>query len=261
MQTPPPTTALCRHTGDAIWYRERNLVEDLLGKRGFTDVLFEHILGRRLDGNETVLIDAVLVMLMEHGLTPSAIAARLTYMSSPENIQAGVAAGLLGVGSQFIGTMEDCGAILRAMKDSDDVALFARETATRYREEGRAMPGFGHHLHKPDDPRAKRLLELVREQGVAGAHVDALAVLAQAVDTAAGRHVTINATGAAAAVLGDLGVPVNAMRGFAVIARAAGLVAHLVEEREKPTGRFIWSLVDHAVPYDTARGDTKDDES
>ncbi|SCX72524.1 citryl-CoA lyase [Variovorax sp. EL159] len=244
-----PTTALCRHENEAIWYREQNLVEDLLGKRSFTDVLFEQILGHRPNQNEVVLADAVLVMLMDHGLTPSAIAARLTYMSSPENIQAGVAAGLLGVGSQFIGTMEDCGRILADLRGAPDLQIAAQKTASLYRTERRSLPGFGHHLHKPDDPRAKSLIELARVMQIAGANVTALLALSDAVDAAVGRHITINATGAAAAVLGDLGVPIAAMRGFAVISRAAGLVAHLVEESKKPSGRFIWELVDREIPY------------
>ena len=97
---PTPTTSLCRHSHDAIFYREQNLVDDLMGRRSFTDVMFEHILGRAPGANDTRMLDAVLVALMEHGLTPSAVAARLIYMSSPENIQAGVSAGLLRVASE-----------------------------------------------------------------------------------------------------------------------------------------------------------------
>lgn len=250
----PPVTRLCRHSPDSIHYRDRDLVHELLGRRSFTDVLFEHILGRPLLPAQARLVDAVLVALMEHGFTPSAISARLIYMSSPENLQAGVAAGLLGVGSQFIGTMEDCAQLLQSITQASDPAQEAQALAARYRAERRAIPGFGHHLHRPDDPRAVRLLALAEELDLAAGGVQALRQLAGAVDQAAGRHITINATGAVAALLFDLGVPASAMRGFAVIARAAGLVAHLVEEGAQPSGRFIWDLVDRAIPFDDAAG-------
>jgi citrate synthase len=112
------------------------------------------------------------------------------------------------------------------------------------------MPGFGHHLHKPVDPRAYKLLELARaEPDLAGRHVRALGMLSRAVDEVAGRPITINATGAVAALLGEIGVPTSVMRGFAVISRAAGLVAHIVEEQQSPSGRFIWDTIEHAIPY------------
>ena len=247
-----PVTSLCRHSNEAIFYRQNNLVDELMGQRSFTDVMFEQILGRRPGANESRMLDAVLVTLMEHGLTPSAIAARLVYMSSPENIQAGVSAGLLGVASQFIGTMEDCARLLESLCAAADPAQTAQELATHYREQRKAVPGFGHHLHKPDDPRAVKLLQLSQELGVAGQGLATLKLLAKAVDQAAGRHITINATGATAAVLHDMHVPVAAMRGIAVISRAAGLVAHLLEEQQRPSGRFIWDLVDKAIPFETA---------
>jgi citrate synthase len=246
----PPSTALCRHNSDEIYYRQRNLVQELIGQRSFTQVLFYQILGREPEPAECRIVDAVLVALMEHGLTPSATAARLVYTGSPDNIQAGVAAGLLAVGSAFVGTTEDCAALLSGLIGSGDtLADSARACVARYAAGKKAVPGFGHHMHKPDDPRAAKLLALARQLGTWGAHCDALEILSQEIDRQSGRHLTINATGAVAAILADLGVPSRAMRGFALISRAAGLVAHLVEEQEVPTGRAIWTMVEQAVPY------------
>jgi citrate synthase len=251
MKKQPPSTGLCKHGENAIWYRDRDLVGELIGRRSFTDVLFEHNLGREPQPAQVRMVDAILVTLMEHGFTPSAISARLIYMSSPENLQSGVAAGLLGIGSQFIGTMEDCAKLLALLTHAPEPTESVHALALRYRAERRPVPGFGHHLHPSDDPRATRLLELANDLKLADAGVNTLRQLAAAVDQAAGRHIPINATGAVAAVLHDLKVPVGAMRGFAIIARAAGLVAHLVEEQSRPTGRFIWDLVDRAIPYDS----------
>jgi citrate synthase len=247
-----PTTALCRYTETEIFYRERNLVGDLMeGGGDFVALMMAHILGRDIAPREVRVMNAILITMMEHGLTPSAIATRSVYMSAPENLQGAVAAGLMAVGSQFVGTIENNARLLARITAAPEAERpeLAREIVAEHRAAGQRMPGFGHHLHRPDDPRAVKLLEIGSREGFEGGHVAALRLLAQEVDAAAGRHVTINATGATAALLGDMGIPVPLMRGFAVIGRAAGLVAHIAEEQSRPSGRFIWDLVDKAIPY------------
>jgi citrate synthase len=196
------------------------------------------------------VVDAALIALMEHGLTPSVLAARLVYSSAPESLQGAVGAGLQAVGSRFVGTVEGCAALLDRMIARDtagkaeDVAL---AIVAEHRAARRPLPGFGHNLHVPDDPRTPRLFALARQHGVAGAHVAALELLSATLDRALGRHLTINATGAVAATLGDVGVPAEIMRGFA---GCAGLVGHLCEEQQHPAMTTIWEAADRAVPYD-----------
>ncbi len=249
-KTGAPVTRLCAHHLTGMSYRDADLVEDLIGKTTFTEVLFMQITGRKARPVDLHIVDAVLVTLMEHGLTPSAIATRLIYMSAPENLQGAVAAGLMAVGSSFVGTMENCSRLLDRIRSADDPRGEALDIARAHRAQKHAMPGFGHHLHKPDDPRSIKLLALAEAQPeLAGDSVRALRTLAAAVDEVAGRHITVNATGAVAALLGELGIPTALMRGFAVISRAAGLVAHVAEEQESPSGRFIWDTIDNAIPY------------
>jgi citrate synthase len=246
-----PETRLCSHTLTSLHYRDKNLVDDLIGKRTFTEVMLMQILAREPRPVDMRIVDAVLIVLMEHGLTPSAIATRLIYMSAPENLQGAVSAGLLAVGSSFVGTMENCSRLLDRIQAAGDQSAQKAEAlaiARQHREERSAVPGFGHHLHKPVDPRAYKLLELGRaEPELKGDKINALLTLAAAVDEVAGRPITINATGSVAALLGEIGVPTGVMRGFAVISRAAGLVAHIVEEQQSPSGRFIWDTVEHAM--------------
>lgn len=246
----PPTTELCTHNLTGMSYRDKDLVNDLIGERTFTDVMFTQIMGRRPRPVDLRIIDAVLITLMEHGLTPSAISARLVYMSAPENLQGAVSAGLLAVGSQFVGTMENCSGLLAQLLASDNLEQAAHELARHYKSTRQHLPGFGHHLHKPDDPRSIKLVELAqKETELPHDHINALLALSKAVDSVYGKHITINATGAVAALLGEIGIPTQLMRGFAVISRAAGLVSHIAEEQRVPTGRFIWETIDHAVPY------------
>jgi citrate synthase len=243
-------TAIATSTADDVIVRGLSLCGDLLGQLTFTEMMFFQILGRRPTPAQTVVLDACLVALMEHGLTPSALAARLVYGSAAEAMQGGVAAGLLAVGGQYVGTVEGCAALIARIAAADDPAEEARHVVDEHRSVRAAVPGFGHVQHKPDDPRTPRLFALAREQGVAGRHVDAVQLLSAALDRAARTHITINATGAVAAILADCGVPPEIMRGFAIIARCAGLVGHIHEEQERPAMRAIWAAAQRAVPYD-----------
>lgn len=244
------TTSIATHTNEDIYIRDRSLCRDLIGKLTFTEMMVFQMLGRAPSGGEAAMVDACLVTLMEHGMTPSAIAARLAYSSARESMQGAVAAGLACVGSTFVGTMEGCAALITRMLEADDPDAEAKRIAGEHRAARTPVPGFGHHMHKPDDPRSIRLFDLAREHRVAGPHVDAVHTLSAAIDETYGKHITINATGAVAAVLGDCGVPAEIMRGFALVSRCAGLVGHVREEQVKPAMRVIWESAEHAVRYD-----------
>ncbi len=224
-----------------------------MGQLTFTEMMFFGILGRRPNPQQVKVVDACLVTLMEHGLTPSALTTRLVYSSAPEAMQGAVAAGLSCVGSVFVGTMEACGLLLKRMLHSErSLAEEARAIAAEHRAERKPLPGFGHPQHKPDDPRSIRLFEIAESQGLANEHVAAARELGRAVDQVYGKHITLNATGAIAALLGDCDVPYEIMRGFAIVARSAGLVAHVHEEQSRPTMSTIWHASEQAIIYDGA---------
>jgi citrate synthase len=243
------TTSISTHNNDDIFIRDKSLCKDLIGKVNFTEMLFFQILGRVPTKQESAVVDACLVTLMEHGLTPSALATRLVYSSAPEAMQGGVAAGLLSVGSLFVGTMEGAAALVERILVAKNQKMEALLIAQEHRATKTPLPGFGHHMHKPDDPRTVYLFKLTDAEGVSGEHIAAIKILSSAIDEAYGKHITINATGAIAAALGDCGVPAEIMRGFAIITRCAGLVGHIHEEQQKPAMRAIWEASDKAVSY------------
>ena len=247
----PPVTRIATHTPEDVFVRGKSLCRDLIGKVTFTEMTYFQMLGRLPSPGQAAVLDACLVTLTEHGLTPSVLAARLVGSSAPEALQGAVAAGILGVGSVFVGTVEGCAALLARLVDAPDgVEAEARRIAQEHRAARRPIPGFGHPEHKPDDPRTPCIFRVAEEHGVAGRHIEALRALARAVDEAYGKHVTINATGAVAAALADCGVPAVILRGLAILARCAGLVGHLLEEHEHPAMRAIWEAAERAVPYE-----------
>lgn len=245
------TTRIAVSDERSITIRGKDLVEELIGKVTYTEMVFFLIKGRLPDRREVRLLDACLVTLMEHGLTPSAIVARLIADNVPSEAQVAMAAGLLAVGNVFVGTIEGCAAILQAgVAEGGDPAAYAGRVVQDHRARGTPLPGFGHRLHKPDDPRAMRLIAIGEEAGCAGGYIALLKELGRALDAATGRHMTINATGAIAALLLEIGLPVECMRALAVVSRAGGLPGHLIENRRTGSGRRIWRMVDEAIPYD-----------
>lgn len=245
------TTSIATSTKDDIYVRDKSLCRDLIGQLTFTEMTYFQVLGQRPTRAQTAMLDACLVTLMEHGLTPSAVTTRMVYTSAPEAMQAAIAGGLLGVGSLFVGTVEGAAALVaRILGAPDGAGAEARRIAEEHRAARRPVPGFGHPVHKPDDPRPAVLFAVAETNGLAGAHIAALRSLSAAVDDVYQRHITINATGAVAACLGDAGVPAEIMRGFAVLARCAGLVGHVHEEQHKPAMREMWQAAEDAVPYD-----------
>ncbi len=245
-------THIAYHTNEAIYVRDTDLVNDLIGKVSFTEMMFFQITGKRPTSAQVVLLDAAMVTLMEHGFTPSVIATRMVYISAPEAMQSAVAAGLLAVGSTFVGTMELAIKLIdEVLSSPEGEETRAVAIAKRYRDSKLPLPGFGHHLHKPDDPRSARLLDLAQQQGTPGNHVRALRTLSKAIDEIYGRHITINATGAIAAVLGEIGFPQEVMRGVALVSRAAGLVGHILEEQREPAARLLWETIEHEITYES----------
>ena len=149
-----------------------------------------------------------------------------------------------------MGTMEGCAGLIDEVLSAGDQRAAARAIAQRHREQKLPLPGFGHPFHKPDDPRTPKLFEVAREAGVDGKHIAALELLSAEIDDVYGRHLTINATGAIAALLGEITVPSRIARGIAVISRAAGLVAHIAEEQRHPAMKTMWESAEAAVPYE-----------
>jgi citrate synthase len=251
-KTAGPTTSIATHDAKDVYVRGKSLCDDLIGKLTFTEMTYFHVVGRAPTAAETAVLDACLVTLMEHGLTPSALAARLVASSAPEATQSAIAAGLLAVGSVFVGTVEGAAALVARIVDagSEGMEAEAARVAAEHHAARRPLPGFGHPEHKPDDPRPARIFAVAEANGASGRHIEALRALGRAVDAAYGKHITINATGAVAAALLDIEVPAEIMRGFAVLARCAGLVGHVLEEARRPAMRAIWEAAERAVPYD-----------
>ena len=241
-------------TADRIVVRGHDLV-DLIGNVPLGDMAFLELKGRLPTSRESAVFNAITVTLVEHGMTPSTIAARMTYLGAPESLQGAVAAGILGLGSRFGGSVEDIARILQtrlaAATEGADLRQVARDVVQEHRAAKRLIPGIGHPEHKDVDPRVPRLFEVAAANGLSGRHVELVTLIGDEASTALGRKLPVNATGAIGAIASELEIPWQVCRGLAVMARAIGLVAHLQEEVTDPLATEIWSRVEEEAGEQT----------
>lgn len=243
---------------DSITLLGHDLARDLLGKVGFGELAFWLVAMRRPAPGELRLFEAVLVALADHGLTPTAISARLTLASAPESVQGAMAAGLLGGGSRFLGVTEDAGRFLAdALAAYDGSApqtdvewdAVARSAVQRCRDEGGYVPGLGHPVHKDGDPRTPVLIGIAAEEELRGPHLQLFEAIGRVHPEIIGRTLPLNGAGVCGAALCDLGFEPAVLRGFALLARAAGVLGHIAEEMRRPIGLDIYEQVDSAIDY------------
>ena len=228
----------------------KDLPSELLGHVNLGDMGFLELTGRIPNANESRMFNAMVVTLVEHGMTPSAIVARLTYAGAPESLQGAVAAGLNGLGTVFVGSIEGAAKMLyealpngHEKQDSDSNAI-ALATAQSFQSKGLIVPGIGHPIHKPIDPRTPRLFELARETGFDGPYLGLMQAISEQAAKLSGKTLPVNATGAIGALCCEMGFDWKISRGLGVMARAVGLVGHILEEARRPMATEIWHSVE-----------------
>jgi citrate synthase len=248
---------LGRSTPTTVHVRGLDLIE-MIGTVSLGDFAYLELRGRLPDARESLMFNAIVVALVEHGLTPSALVSRLTALGAPESLQGAVAAGLLGLGNTFVGTIEGAASICQASlpphvgrRTDQEIAELATQVLTDYAARRAPVPGIGHPVHTPVDPRAQKLFALAREQDFDDEPIRLMEEISRQASAARGRILPVNATGAIGAIAMVLGIPANIARGLGVMARAIGLVAHLLEEQQSPLAATVWSRAERESTTDS----------
>jgi citrate synthase len=256
-EQPTYPTALGASSPTTITLLGQDLAADVMGSVGFGELAFWLATQERPSAGQVRVFEAVLAALADHGFTPTAIVTRLTYLSAPDSVQGALAAGLLGGGSRFLGVTEDTGRflhdVLAGTKElpTDDAGwdALALETVRAQRAAMRFVPGPGHHVHKEGDPRTPRLMQIARDEGCFGPHLELFAAIGRVHPEVLGRTLPLNGAGVCGAALADLGLPLPLLRGFALLARTAGLIGQLAEELRRPMANDVYLKIDRgAVP-------------
>lgn len=253
-------TSISTADADSITVRGRDLTSDLMGRVSFTEYFYLLVTGREPTENQRFFLDLLLVAIAEHGLVPTNQVARMTHGADPKFLQGAVAAGLLGCGSVILGTTQLCGEyLIEARERCERDGLSPREIATLSVREARGsgirIPGFGHPVHKPKDPRAQRILALADERGVAGIHTELARAIEASVEEIWPKPLPMNVSMMIAAVLLDLDFPTPVLKGIPILARTASLLAHLAEEAEHPIGFLMTHHAEKAISYEPSEAD------
>jgi citrate synthase len=250
------SSAISTSNQETIVVRGHDLAGALIGRIGFTEHFWLLLTGVLPSAMQQRVLDATLVAIAEHGLVPSVQASRMTLAAAPEALQGAVAAGILGCGSVILGSAEAAGRLFSeiAMQTAGGAGSDAAATTviSDYRAGARPIPGYGHPLHKQGDPRAHRLFEVAREAGSSGRHVEIAQTVERLLPQLIGRPLALNVSGAIPAVLLDVGYPLAAMKGVPILARTASLIAHLLEEQQRPIGFVLSHAAAQAIDYDGA---------
>ena len=251
-----PVTHISQAYPDRVEVRGRDLCGDLMGRVGFTEYFHLLLTGNEPSDDQRFFLDLLLVSIAEHGMMPTNVAARMTLAADPGSLQGAVAAGILGAGPVVLGTSGECARLLEEAQERVasglEPAVVAGDLARSIRESGGKVPGFGHPVHRPLDPRAERIFELADARGVSGPHVLLARAFREAAAEAWGKPLTMNVAMPIAAVLLDLGYSTAAVQAVPILARTAGLLAHLAEEREQPLGFTMAAGAEEAVAYEPA---------
>jgi citrate synthase len=240
-----PVSQIAHAYPDRVEVRGRDLTGDLMGRLSFTEFFHLLLTGREPTEDQRFFLDLLLISIAEHGLMPSNVAARMTLAADPGALQGAVAAGILGAGTVILGASEECAHLLEEARGREP-----RDVIAEIRAAGGKVPGFGHPIHKPLDPRAERILELADERGVSGEHVELARRLREAVAEAWGRPLTMNVAMPIAAVMLDLGYPVATVKAVPILARTASLLGHLAEEQQQPIGFLMAARAEEAIEYE-----------
>jgi len=252
------SSAISASNAETIVVRGRDLCSELIGTISFTDHVWLLIAGQLPNAAQRRVLDATLVAIAEHGLVPSVAVSRMTLAAAPEALQGAVAAGILGCGSVILGSAESAARLFADIvvrKGSEGPEAAARAVLAELRTARKPVPGYGHPLHKRQDPRVARLLAVTTEAGVAGKHIEVAALVERLVPEIWNRPLAMNVSGAIAAVLLDAGYPLLAVKGVPMLARTAGLIAHLTEEQQRPIGFVIADQGAGAIDYDGHKPD------
>jgi citrate synthase len=238
---------------DRVEVRGRDLTGDLMGRLSFTEYFHLLLTGSEPTDDQRFFLDLLLVAIAEHGMMPTNVAARMTLAADPGSLQGAVAAGILGCGPVILGTSESCAQLLaeaqQRVASGGEPAAVAEKVAGEIHASGARLPGFGHPVHRPLDPRAERILALADARGVSGPHVLLARRLRDSAASAWGRPLTMNVAMPIAAVMLDLGFPPTAVKSVPILARTAGLLAHLAEEQRRPLGLLMAARAEEAVEY------------
>jgi citryl-CoA lyase len=234
MPEQPWKTALTDVSGGQIRVRGYDIA-DMMENLSFADTVYLILKGELPNPQQRRMMEAMLVSSVDHGPTPPSNLAARTVFSGGNSLNAAVAAGVLTIGDSHGGAIEQCARILQDWeKREGSPQELAAKLVAEFKEKNKRMPGYGHRLHKRD-PRTVKLLEIAARVGYMGRIITLAVAIQDELERTSGKDLPLNVDGAIAAIISEMGFDWKLGKGFFIISRVPGLVAHVHEEwtREK----------------------------
>jgi citryl-CoA lyase len=225
-------------------------IAEMMQKLSFAQAVYLILRGQLPTDAESRMMEAILVSSIDHGASPPSVLGARTVMSGGNSLNAAVAGGVLVIGDSHGGAIEQSARIMQewAKKEGTPQKL-AADLVAEYRASKKRLPGFGHRLHETD-PRTVMLFQIAESLAFSGRHTDLALAIEAELERVGGRKLPINVDGAIAAVISDMGFDWRLGKGFFIISRVPGLIAHVYEEMttEKPMRQLGNTDVAYAGP-------------
>ncbi len=215
-------------------------VTELINSVNFTDAIWLELKGELPNEKQRAMLDAILISTIDNGMGPPSTTNARNSASAGNPMQASVAAGVLGIGEFHGGAIEECARLLQ-------LGLTAEKLVEKVLSSGDRIAGFGHKVYKDEDPRATQIFEKAKQLGFYAEHSELAKSVEAELEKTKGKKIIINVDGAIAAVVSDLGFDYRLGKGFFIIGRVVGLIAHIFEElvREKPFRRIASEEIEY----------------
>ncbi len=210
-------------------------VEALIGNVSFAQMIWLMVRGELPSKPEADLLECALVAGVDHGPQAPSIAAARMAATCGVGLNNVLATGVNMLGDVHGGAGEQCAElyldIASRLDDGAEIAAATRDGIAAWRANyGKIVSGFGHRFHKPVDPRAPRLMTLVRKAAEAGTVTGRFADIGETVQVEIGRQrgapIAMNIDGATAVIFCELGFPPPLSRGLFCLSRSVGILAH-----------------------------------
>ncbi len=225
-------------------------IAEMMEKLSFAQAVYLILRGELPDKKQSRMMEAILVSSVDHGPSPPSVLGARTVMSGGNSLNASVAGGVLVIGDTHGGAIEQSARILQEWAQKDGATdTLAADLVADLKAKNRRMPGFGHRLHKTD-PRTVKLFEIAASLDFSGRHTELAKAVEQELEKTSGRRLPINVDGAIAAVISDMGFDWRLGKGFFIISRVPGLIAHAYEEMmtQKPMRELGNTNFDYSGP-------------
>ncbi|WP_394826742.1 citrate synthase family protein [Pendulispora albinea] len=184
------------------------------------------------------LIDATLILSADHELNVSSFTARVV-ASSGADLHAVLSAAAGAFSGPRHGTVSDD---IEALVRDAASPRRARRIVDAYARRNEALPGFGHRFYRGGDPRGRELLARAAALAPDDPNLRTLAALVQAAEQKLDQHPNLDL--GLVAVACALGAPRGTAATLFALGRAAGWVAHALEQCEsgaliRPRARYV----------------------